>query len=271
VTEKIVKCGTYQVPSDGLKEFKSDIWRGVEGFDGVVFARYVVPNFASNCVVVEAQARVTVISPGKSLLDSFIARHPELLESEGAALDIVMPNGYHYMGVESWMQVFPNARLFASKQAIKRLSTKGLTNVLAMEPNTKFMGHSASSGSQIQGKWVIPPGHRGGDVWLVLDGRKGLEARDGWLWITCDSFLNYPRVSNQPIARFMQRALGAAPGLKLSQVIKYLLLTDKKSFRAWCIDFIAQCPPRTLLPSHGDPRSSESLSLEIEQLVRKRL
>lgn len=234
-------------------------WYPVENCAGVEYARYIVPNFASNTIVVNGKDDiVTVISPGESLLESFAKKHPQHDQNQGRDIRLVMPNSFHYLGVNAWKARYPNAQLFASKKAIKRLKKQGVQGVSEIQRGIPTMTG--------RGFWAIPPGHRGGDVWLCvpLDGK-------GWLWVTCDSFLHYPRLSNQPMARFIQRVMGAAPGLKLSRVIKYLLLSDRRAFKAWCTKFIADYPPSMLLPSHGDLLTDKDLPLRLQALIDQRL
>lgn len=233
-------------------------WFPIETCSGVEYARYIVPNFASNTISVAGKEGVmTVISPGESLLESFAQKHPEHDIDQGRRLRLVMPNSFHYMGVEAWKSRYPNAQLFASKKAIKRLKKKGLFDISELQRGIPHMDGRAF--------WAIPPGHRGGDAWLCMP------AGDGWLWVTCDSFLHYPRMSNQPVARIVQRVMGAAPGLKLSRVIKYLLMSDRTAFKRWCTKFIAEHPPSILLPSHGEPLLSEQLPKQLQALIDDRL
>lgn len=238
-------------------------WRSVEGNNAIEYARYIVPNFASNTVIVDAKDnQMLVISPGADLLESFAERFPafDLPDCCGEGITIVMPNAFHYMGVSAWKQRYPNARLLSSEKAKKRLIKMPIDGIDGCETIS-----DGEVGPLPNSFWAVPPGHRGGDLWFVVN--------DGGrcVWITCDSFLHYPRMSNQPVARFVQKLMGAAPGLKLSRVIKYFLLSDRRSFKRWCLAFLTDHPPTVLLPSHGDVLASEHLSSELESLIRDRL
>ncbi len=113
---------------------------------------------------------------------------------------------------------------------------------------------------------LIPPGHRGGDVWVSKRNEDGNS-----LWITCDSFLNYDRVSRKPIARILQKILGAAPGLKISQFIKWLLLDEKTSFKHWVLKQLDKDRPTILIPSHGEVEVDSLLTTRLKKLIEKRL
>ena len=126
-----------------------------------------------------------------------------------------MPNSYHHLGVEAWLKQFPESKLYASEKATKQLQKKkALPETLEIK-NLDALRTILPCNMAI----IEPPGHRAGDVWLVKHAEN-----NSALWITCDSFLNYDRVSNQPFARCMQKLLGAAPGLKMSQVVKWFIM-----------------------------------------------
>lgn len=233
-------------------------WQSIPGREDIKLARYVVPNFASNSLWLKASnGDHYVISPGTTLLKDFADENPKLVQNGGLGLRLVLPNGYHYLGAQAWLTRFPNAKLYASVKASRRLSKK-------LSANVNLLSDSEIKGVP-EARWVQPPGHRGGDIWLVC------QHQDGWLWVTCDSFLNYPRFSNKPIARLMQKLLGAAPGLKMSAVVKYFILDDRKAFKKWLWWFLRRFPPTMLIPSHGDPIESKMLDTKLRKLVAGRI
>jgi hypothetical protein len=247
-------------------------WQPIQGRDDAWYGRYLVPNFASNSVAIAFGGdEHLIISPGKALLADFDRLFPNYGSGLGEGLHIVLPNAYHYMGLEAWLKSYPKARVYASKQATSALLKKGLGD---LDCKLEVL-EQADMGLPERARWVFPPGHRGGDAWLLLP------HQDAWLWVVCDSFLNYPRVSNQPVARMMQKLLGAAPGLKISKVIKYFIMTDRSAFKGWVLDRLEEYPPSVLLPSHGDPDyglnegGSSSVSVDLAerltQLVNQRL
>jgi hypothetical protein len=233
-------------------------WNIVNEQPAILYGRYIVPNFASNSICIKgSEGDVCVISPGESLLKDFSDRFSELDKDAGTNLTLVAPNAYHFMGLDAWRKRYPRANVYSSESAVKSLAKKGVGDIQTL---------SEGSSDLLDGSfWVCPPGHRGGDIWFVYP------IKNGWGWVTCDSFLNYPRLSNQPVARAIQKIMGAAPGLKLSAVIKYLLLTDRSGFKKWMKDFVRTYPPVSLIPSHGDPSFSEDLANQLELLVESRL
>jgi hypothetical protein len=237
---------------------KKNAWHSVDGHAEIWVAQYIVPNFVSNSVLIEIdETNLMVISPGKPLLDHL----PEKFRNPDINLHIVMPNGYHYMGVKAWQSYFRKFSLYASRKAIPRLVEQGVVATEDQIFPIEVRQPDLPSGYE----FLIPPGHRAGDVWLTKKDCKGA------LWITCDSFLNYERLSNQPLARLSQQALGAAPGLKMSQVVKWLILEDRSKFRDWVLNQLQVDQPTTLIPSHGEVDQAPCLSERLRSLILKRL
>lgn len=235
-----------------------NIWHPLSDYPEILVGQYVVPNFVSNSVSIRlSDDEYILYSPGESLLKTW-----SLVNSSDMKLHILIPNAYHYLGVKAWQKRFPNIKLYASDQALKQLLKKKVYS-------QKDKIHSVAELKQILPndlEFTEPVGHRAGDVWLIKHNENKTS-----LWITCDSFLNYDRVSNQPLARFMQKLLGAAPGLKMSQVVKWFILDDRKEFKKWLIKRIAIDNPVALIPSHGEVLLSDDLPIRLSGLLNKRL
>lgn len=237
---------------------KKHTWHPLSDHPEIRVGQYIVPNFVSNSVAIRLnRSEYIVYSPGQSLLDAWQQAWPDCANKEDTTLHIVMPNNFHYMGVSAWQAAFPQHKLYASNQAIPRLSKMAIRgNIDAIDILPLPDDYQV----------LLPPGHRAGDVWLS---KKNNDKSS--LWITCDSFLNYDRVSNQPFARLMQKLLGAAPGLKISQVVKWFIISDRKAFKSWALKQLTEDKPRTLIPSHGEVTDSNALSAELQQLISQRL
>ncbi len=234
---------------------KKHTWFQLEEHSEVYFGQYIVPNFMSNSIAIRtSEHHWILISPGEKMLAEWIERwkNPE------TKISIILPNSFHYMGVNAWLKVFPDALLYASQKAKKRLLKKGFHGILELESNRPEL----PKGYDV----LIPPGHRGGDIWISKQGHNNNN-----LWITCDSFLNYDRVSNQPVARALQAILGAAPGLKISQVIKWLLLDGKMKFKPWALSQLEKDRPSILIPSHGEVEHDVALTEKLRELIMLRL
>jgi len=158
----------------------------------ILVGQYIVPNFVSNSIAIKlSDKEFVLVSPGEPLIDAW----PEEWRSDKIHMHIIMPNSFHYMGVKAWQAAFPQHTLYASQDAIARLIKKGVAtsknDIVALESKQPPLPKQYSI--------LFPPGHRASDVWL----KKYNEIDDSSLWITCDSFLNYERLSNQPFARAM--------------------------------------------------------------------
>jgi hypothetical protein len=235
-----------------------NIWHPVKNQSDILVGQYVVPNFVSNSVSIRlAENEYLLYSPGESLLDAWPMKN-----SSNLKLHILIPNAYHHLGVKAWQKRFPNIKLYASDIALKQLIKKKIFSY-------KDTIHSLAELEQfLPNNMAIsePEGHRAGDVWLIKYNKNKTS-----LWITCDSFLNYDRVSNQPLARLMQNVLGAAPGLKMSQVVKWFILDNRKEFKRWALEKISSDNPSTLIPSHGEVLYSSSLGRTLTDLLIARL
>ena len=171
---------------------KRNTWHQIEGYPEILVGQYVVPNFVSNSISIKiSETEYLLYSPGKSLIESWPFK-----DVSDIKVHIIMPNAYHFMGVKAWRERFPNNQLYATELAVSQLHSKKAFS----ETHTIHRLEETRPPLPLNYKILLPPGHRAGDVWL----KQSLSGAS--LWITCDSFLNYDRLSTQPIARFMQKA-----------------------------------------------------------------
>lgn len=152
---------------------------------------------------------------------------------------------------------YPHLILTASPEIHPRLTKKGISSLESLELLRQALPENMTL--------LKPEGLRAGEVWIRVQQKTGV------VWIVGDAFLNYARYSNRPIARFLQKMLHAAPHLKISTVIKYLLIKDRKRYKNWLLNQLKEDRPTTLIPLHGEVLKSEQVPLEIETIVQKRL
>ncbi len=238
---------------------KKNTWQTLESHPEIQVGQYIVPNFVSNSVAIKVnQNDYVLVSPGASLLKDW----PDELKNPECKIHIVMPNAWHFMGVKTWQETFKNTVLYASALAKDKLIEKG---AFTENDNIQVLEELSPPLPEAYGL-LFPPGHRAGDVWLTKQDNSNSST-----WITCDSFLNYQRLSNQPVARTLQKVLGAAPGLKISQVVKWFILNDKKAFKNWVLEKLKEDMPTTLIPAHGEIAQDKNLKEKIENMVTSRL
>ncbi len=227
-------------------------WQALDQqYPGVWHARYRVPNFNSNAVAIQSADSWLIYSPGPGVLETFSALQGSTHQHDSARrVDLLLPNHWHHLGLPCWRERYPEGKNWCSAKARKRLKK--------LYPETTFeVLEDRQTVSDERFLVRLPPGHRGGDVWLCQKE----------LWVVCDSFLNYARLSNQPVARFLQKALGAAPGLKMSAVVRHYILNDRANFRRWLEQELNENPPLTLLPSHGEVFRGSTLKQELSRLA----
>jgi hypothetical protein len=178
-----------------------------------------------------------VMSPGNRIDDDAL---DELAEF-GTVVALVASNAYHWLGQPAWRKRFPNARSFAPKQGIKRLSKKmpDLGPFESLEALAPLLGERASV--------VEGPGLRVGNAFATVQGARGA------YWYPSDFLANMPKMPPQAIFRMLMSMTNSAPGYRLFRPSVWLQVKDKPVFRAWVEDHLAKAPPAVVVPAHGPP------------------
>src|SRR5690242_9350409 len=102
-------------------------WSALPGFPQVFIRKYRVPNFDANSIAVLGPGpHVTIISPGPGDYDQLPESWPDLSQ---VSLHLVCPNSYHNLGVASWRERFPKARVYAARGAAMRLVRRGIRDL----------------------------------------------------------------------------------------------------------------------------------------------
>jgi hypothetical protein len=228
-------------------------WQMIDDEFNLWCADYHVPNFRSRSIALElTSGRVIIISPGASLIDADL---PPLKDASLPPF-LLAPNSYHSAGIGPWRDRYPASTVFASKRAITRLARMGIADIQPLDSLRDALPANISI--------LEPPGTRSGEVWLRLSGR------DGRTWIVCDSFFNYKALSRHPLARAMQIIFRAAPGLRVSNIVKWWLIKDRTRYQTWVLNqLVIDCPTR-LVPAHGAILHDPNLPGALASLVRSR-
>jgi len=228
-------------------------WKAFDETKQIWIARYYVPSFQVNSVILKSKnGDPLLISPGKSLADCAL---PEIFENKLPTLALA-PNYFHFMGYTRWKEIYPHLILSAAPETHRRLRKKRISTE-SLELFRQALPENMSL--------LKPEGLRAGEIWIRV------QQENGVIWIVGDAFLNYARFSNRPLARFMQKIMRAAPGLKISSVIKYLLIKNRKRYKNWLLNQLKTDQPTTLIPLHGEVLQSPQLPVEIQKIVEKRL
>ena len=229
-------------------------WEPIDGEKQIWSAKYKVPSFLSRMVAfLSKNNKPLLVGPGARLIGTL---PPELAQAGDPQLAL-LPNSYHWMGFDAWKVKYPHMKAVAAAGAIPRLKKKGCQHVHSLDLFKKVLPDNISL--------LVPEGLRWGEVWLRCQHPEGIT------WIVCDSFFNYSRLSNKLRARTLQKLFKAAPGLKISALVKYFLMKDRKIYKHWLFEQLAKDQPTTLVPAHGEILRDPDLPQKIKELVQQRI
>ena len=189
----------------------------------------------ATALAVGGEGGLIVVSPpcrvGAGVLDD--------LSRYGAVRALIAPNGFHYMGLAQWCERFPDVPVFAPAQAIERLRRR--TGLSGIRPLSEAV---SIAGSRID--LVDMPHYKTGEALVrVMSGR-------GLVWFVTDVVVNLPVLPGHPVAKWLFKLSGSAPGLKFNNLASLVMVQDKKALKRWLAAQIAAAPPAWLIPSHGD-------------------
>lgn len=229
-------------------------WEPVDAEKTVWTAKYRSPGFIAHTSALAAKdGQLVVVSPGAPL----VSHLPEGIPEAKLPPLALLPNAFHYLGLKAWKEKYPGITAVASSRAMPRLKKKGVAGLQDLALLKNKLPENVSI--------LEPPGVRFGEVWLRVSGSAGVA------WIVCDAFFNYARFSKKPIARMIQKLSKAAPGLKISFLVKRFMIVDKKKYKDWLFEQLDRDRPNTLVPAHGEILRATDLPQKIRDLVQKRL
>jgi hypothetical protein len=229
-------------------------WEPVDAEKTVWTAKYRCPGFIAHTSAFAAKdGQLILYSPGASL----VSRLPEGIPDAQLPPLALLPNAFHYLGLKAWKEKYPGMTAVASSRAMSRLRKKGVSGLQDLDLLKNKLPDNVSI--------LEPPGIRFGEMWLRVSGSGGVA------WIVCDAFFNYARFSKKPIARTIQKLFKAAPGLKISFLVKRFMIVDRKKYKDWLFERLEADRPNTLVPAHGEILRAPDLPQRIRDLVQQRL
>ena len=181
------------------------------------------------------------------------------LADQGGVKFILCPNFFHHLGIRAWRETLGQVPVVAADQARRRLAKKIPLRDEEVEPLLRLEPHLPDDV-----RFLTPPGVRTGETWLQCD--SGSER----CWIVGDAFFHIPNPPWNAMGLIL-RALGSAPGFRLSHAFKHHALASRPDYRGWLLDRLADGGPTILIPAHGDPLAGPRLAADIRRLVEKRL
>lgn len=210
-------------------------WKIFDAATPVLIHTYSFGPGTANALAVGVEGGLIVISPpcgaGDAVFDE-LARH-------GTVRGLVAPNAFHHMGMALWRQRFPQATVFAPSQAVERLKRQtGQADFRPLGETASLTGPSVSLTEM--------PHCKTGEALVRITTPKGR------VWYITDVVLNMPTLPAHPIAKWLFKLSGSAPGLKFNNLAGLVMVKDKKALKHWLAGQIGIAAPNWFIPGHGD-------------------
>jgi hypothetical protein len=225
-------------------------WEPIDETLGLWTAEYRVPLMKARCAAARLDSGgYLVFSPGTGLAEEF-------RERVGNAEVLLVPNSYHHLGIPSWREAFPEAAVAAHPEGHARLAKQGRTDLQTLD---------AVAGALPEHLEILEvPSTKIGEIWLKVRSDSGLT------WLVGDAFFNMP-LARRFRTRLFQKLVKSAPGLSLSQIMKYAGLRDRTAFKQWVLARLEEDAPRRLVPLHGAVLEADDLPHQLRALLDRRL
>ncbi len=209
--------------------------------------------FSLRSVAVELRdGGLAVFSPIRQLDGDALTQ----LAALGPVRFLVAPNHFHHLGLATWRERHPNARLVCSAVARPRLARN---THLEPEPIEAL---SVALPPMVQ--VLLPPGLKNGELWLRL------RTPDWCVWVVSDAFFHIPTLPKGALGLFC-RVTGTAPGLRIGGTFLALGVGDRQAYREWLLRRLEDDRPLALVPGHGDVLVGDDLAARLAHLSSVRL
>ncbi len=187
----------------------------------------------ANALAVGVDGGLFVLSPPCRVDDAVM----DALAAFGPVKALVATNAFHHMGIPAWKRRFPDAAIYAPAQSVARVERQsGMSGIQPLA--------AAASGARL--KLVDLPHYKTGEVLAQIESGRGR------VWYITDFVFNMRVLPANPIASFVFRVSGSAPGLKFNNVAPLFMVKDKAALKHWLAAEVDRAPPAWLIPAHGD-------------------
>jgi hypothetical protein len=211
-------------------------WQAFDTETPVLTHTYACGPGRVNSLAVGTKAGLFVMSPPYRAAQSVF----DDLAKYGEVCALVATNAFHHLGIPEWKARFPDAAVFAPRQAVERVRKK--TGIATVAP---LPGAAALAGERLE--LVDMPHYRTGEVLVRFDTALGR----AWYWT--DIVLNIRRMPRNPIVNLLFRMTGSAPGLRWNQVAPRLIMVkDMRALKRWMREEFERATPRWLFTTHGE-------------------
>ena len=79
---------------------------------------------------------------------------------------------------------------------------------------------------------------------------------------------NFRVLPDHPVARFVFRASGSAPGLRFNNVARLFMMRNGRAVRRWLAGELRRQQPRWLIPAHGEVVDVNAEQEAVAALIR---
>lgn len=199
--------------------------------------RYSFGHGLANTVVFRDGVELSVFSPSyRTPTNAF-----EELDAHGRVTNLIAPNGFHTMGIAEWSERYPDAKVYATPRAARRIK-----KVAGLAKQIEDVQQFAAKLAGRLHIGVPSEAMREADVCAWLD------VQGGAIWYVNDVVMNLPKVPPGPFG-FLFRVTGSAPGLRFNAMSRIFMGRSLPKMKAWFVPRLRTAPPVTWVPGHGDP------------------
>lgn len=218
---------------------------------GIWVAPTSVGWFTCHCIALQGEHDWQIYGAGVNLSRAFL----EQFGPETRVSRLLIPNSFHYLGIQEWLEVFPDAVAIASKSAMQRVTNKGvpsptpLEGPLALPHNGRLLELPHSKIGELWLSFHEQSPNRGlcvGDAFFCLDKAKDLQS---WL---------------------IQNTAGISDCPAVSRLFKWYTLSDRKEFYAWAKKTLSELDPQLVVPQHGTILRGEEVPKLLHEALDRR-
>lgn len=222
-------------------------WQPVPGIEGAWTHRY---DFRGNAITTLGLdlggGNLAVFSPGIGVPEAAYAE----LEGHGKVAALVSPGAFHHMGLPSWHQRFPQARLFATGSGVTHIAKqhKGLPPMEALD-GLRALGRGTLTLEETPGK------HQDLLAFYASGGKS--------LLFVNELLANMEKLPSNVLFALLFRLFKAGPGLAFNGLAAKLLGADKRKAATAMAAAVRQHGADVFVPCHGAILAGPSVQAQV--------
>ena len=195
--------------------------------------------------------KLMVISPGTDTSDAVF----DDLDALGTVVALVSPGAFHNMGLPSWKERYPDARLFATESGIPHLA-KAHPALPAMEP-LSALREMASADVHL---YECPTNkHEDLVVFVTRGGHSVLCANE--------VLTNMVELPGNALVRLILKLTKSGPGLTFNNMVLMVIRVNRRAYAAFLQELIGKHGVTHLAPVHGAVLGDANTSARIGEVL----